>query len=101
MHVTLEGLALDTAEYTEGSNIQFTVFTYGEDSCAALSSILDCPERVLDLRCGDEHRAVRVREHAIWPPCTRRFGDMMQQHAVRLEALDRWHRGRGTQNHAH
>jgi hypothetical protein len=92
MHVTLDGLALDTAEYTEGSNIHFTVFTYGEDSCAALTSILERSDRVLDLRCGDEHRAVRVCEHAIWPPCTRRYGDMMQQHNVQLEAIDHWRR---------
>jgi hypothetical protein len=88
MRLMLEGLALETTEYSENGTIHFTVFTYGEQSCTALSDTLASPERVLDLRRGDEHLAVRVCEHEIWPPYARRYGATMQRHNVQLEAVD-------------
>jgi hypothetical protein len=85
MRLTLEGLTLETTEYAENGAIRFTVFTYGEAGCAALSDLLDSPERILTLRRGEERIPVRVSEHEIWPRCARRYGDAMQQHHVQLE----------------
>lgn len=90
MHMTLEGLTLETTAYAEGADIRFTVFTYGEESCASLSALLASPERVLRLRHGDEQREVRVREHALWPRTSHRYGDMLQRHDVQLEAVRAW-----------
>jgi hypothetical protein len=86
----LERLPIETAAYSEGVSISFTVYTYGEDGCAALNNTLASSERVLDLQRGGEQIAVRVREHEIWPRPARRFGDSMQCHVIQLEIIGDW-----------
>jgi hypothetical protein len=90
MRMLLERLPLETTVYSEGASISFTVYTYGEDGCAALNSTLASPERILDLERGGEQIAVRVREHEIWPPPARRYGDSMQRHVIQLETIGNW-----------
>ena len=91
MRMLLDGLEIDTAAYIEDSSISFTVFTYGQCDYEALSQTLASPERVLDLRRGDERLCVRVSEHQCWPPNARRFGDAMQRHDIMLETVDHAH----------
>lgn len=85
MRVILDGLHLETATYAEGNGITFTFFTDDEDLGLALNEALDSEARVLELRRGDEEVPVRVREHDVTPPYSRRYSGAIHRHSVSLE----------------
>ena len=84
MRMMLDGLPLDTTEYTEGDEIHLTLYTYDDGLCLGLSETLDAEDRVLQLWRGEGQLSVRVLEHEVTPPYSRRFGDAIHRHEVRL-----------------
>lgn len=87
MRVELDGLRLETVAYAEGDEISFTFFTVDDDLGQALNETLCSEERVLELRRGGEEVPVRVREHEVTPPYSRRFSGAIHRHSVRLEQI--------------
>lgn len=87
MRMVLEGVPLETTEYAEGAEIRFTLFTYDDGLGLGLREALASEDRVLRLRRGDEQIAVRVLEHEITPPYSRRFSGAIHRHSVRLAPL--------------
>lgn len=85
MQVVLEGLPLEAWEYVEGDGISFTCFTVDEARCIALSEALASEQRVLALQRDGEQLAVRVSEHEVTPPCSRRMGGSLQRHELRFQ----------------
>src|ERR671936_2012770 len=86
MRVLLDGLPLETVEYFEGREIGFTCFTADDGFGLALCEALGAKD-VLELRHGEEHTLVRVREHEVTPPYARRCGGAVHRHTVRLERV--------------
>ena len=86
MRVLLDGLPLDTMEYREGQEIDFTCFTADDGFGLALCETLG-DEDVLELRHGGETLLVRVREHEVTPPYARRCSGAVHRHTVRLERV--------------
>ncbi|SRR5579875_1793284 len=85
MQVVLEGLPLEASEYVEGDDISFTCFTVDEARCIALSEALASERRVLALQRDGAQLAVRVCEHEVTPPCSRRMDGPLHRHEVRLQ----------------
>jgi len=87
VRVLLNGLALETQDYVEDTGIRFTIFTYGDSCRTELDDVLASAGPEIDLRRGGERLTVRVCDHVITPPYSRRLGDSMHRHDVRLEAV--------------
>ena len=87
MRVLLDGLPLDTVEYSEGREIGFTCVTADDGFGLALCEALGAKD-VLELQRGAENTLVRVREHEVTPPYARRCGGAVHRHTVRLERVE-------------
>lgn len=87
MRLLVAGVEVDTTEYLENGSIHFTVFTHGGHGEWALGAVLDTPNAVIPLERGGEMLTVRVLDHWVWPPASRRFGDMVRRHEVSLESV--------------
>lgn len=85
MRILLDGIALNTTRYFENGDIHLTCITDDDASFEALSAAVDAEGRVLDLRRGGERIAVRVTEHAVWPPHLRRLEGTLHRHEIHLE----------------
>lgn len=87
MRIVLEDVELQTTEYAEGTDISFTCFTRGGAGFEELSETLAAEDRVLLLRRGEDDISVRVLEHEVWPPYSRRLGDGLHRHEVQLQIV--------------
>lgn len=84
MRLLLAGVTVETAEYVENGSIHVTVYAHGGRAERVLDEALDAPDAVVPLVRGGESLAVRVLEHRIWPPASRRYGDMVRRHDISL-----------------
>jgi hypothetical protein len=87
MRITIDGMNLETAAYAEGEGISFTFFSDDDDWGLALSEALADQTRVHELLRGGEELSVRVRQHEVSPPYSRRFGGAIHRHSVELEQV--------------